>query len=137
MDVSEKLNLMIENLETSRTEEDIVENLTKIVKNFSINQYSEKVLSNPYFKSLIPDVKKIILEEMNYFKDSIKEEITEIDNELKNPINSNSFDKLKSLRRDCVSLLYEIEQREKEIKLLQNRLYMSFYFFYLYQIFCF
>jgi len=118
MDVSEKLNLMIENLETSRTEEDIVENLTKIVKNFSINQYSEKVLSNPYFKSLIPDVKKIILEEMNYFKDSIKEEITEIDNELKNPINSNSFDKLKSLRRDCVSLLYEIEQREKEIKLL-------------------
>ena len=118
MDVSEKLNLMIENLETSRTEEDIVENLTKIVKNFSINQYSEKVLSNLYFKSLIPDVKKIILEEMNYFKDSIKEEITEIDNELKNPINSNSFDKLKSLRRDCVSLLYEIEQREKEIKLL-------------------
>ena len=118
MDVSEKLNLMIENLETSRTEEDIVENLTKIVKNFNVNQYSEKVLSNPYFKSLIPDVKKIIFEEMKYFKDSIKEEISEIDNELKNPNNSKSFDKLKSLRRDCVSLLYEIEQREKDINLL-------------------
>ena len=55
---------------------------------------------------------------MKYFKDSIKEEISEIDNELKNPNNSKSFDKLKSLRRDCVSLLYEIEQREKDINLL-------------------
>lgn len=119
MDVSEKkLKLMIENLESSKTEEDILEHLTKIVKNFNVNQYSNKVLNNPYFKSLIPDVKKVIFKEMEFFKESIKEEIVEIDNELKNPNNSESFDKLKSLKRDCISLLYEIEQREKEIKLL-------------------
>lgn len=117
MDRSEKLEMFIECLEQSTTEEDILDNLTKIVKGFSVNQYKNRVLSNPYFKSLIPDVKSVVSKEIEFYRDSIREEIEEIDKELDNPENKFS-DKLKSLRRDCVSLLYEIDEREKELKKL-------------------
>lgn len=115
--MSKNLELIIESLEQSTTEEDIIDNLMKIIKGFNIDQYKSRVLSNPYFKSLIPDVKDIILKDIQFYRDSIKEEIEEIDKEL---ISSEDeyIDKLKSLRRDCVSLLYEIDQREKDIKTL-------------------
>ena len=110
---SEKLEIIFETLDKSTTEEDILHNLTKIVKGFSIDQYKNRVLSNPYFKSLIPDIKSIIYKELQFYKESINDEIKEIDKELNG---DNSFpDKLKSLRRDCISLLYEIEKREKEL----------------------
>jgi hypothetical protein len=115
MDRTQKLEMIIECLEQSTSEEDILDNLTKIVKGFNIYQYENRVLSNPYFKSLIPDVKNIVAKEIQFYRDSIKEEIEEIDKELNN--SQNKFeDKLKSLRRDCVSLLYEIEEREKDLK---------------------
>lgn len=110
-----KLETFIECLENSTTEEDILDNLTKIVKGFSICKYKSRVLSNPYFKSLLPDVKEIVYKEIQTYRDSIKHEIAEIENELNNPSNK-SLDKLKSLKRDCVSLLYEIDQKEKDLR---------------------
>jgi gas vesicle protein len=112
---TEKLESIIECLEQSTTEEDILDNLMKIVRGFSVSQYKGIVLSNPYFKSLIPDIKTVIYEEIKFYRDSIKEEIEEIEKELNNSENKYA-DKLKSLKRDCVSLLYEIDQREKDLR---------------------
>lgn len=111
----EKLESIIECLEQSTTEKDIMENLTKIVKGFSVSQYKNRILSNPYFKSLISDVKNIVSKDIKFYRESIKEEIEEIDKELSNSENK-YIDKLKSLRRDCVSLLYEIDQRERDLR---------------------
>lgn len=115
MEQGEKLEVIIECLEQSTTEKDILENLTKIVKGFSVSQYKSRILSNPYFKSLITDVKNTVSKDIEFYRESIKEEIEEIDKELSNSENK-YVDKLKSLRRDCVSLLYEIDQREKDLR---------------------
>lgn len=110
-----ELESIIECLEQSTTEKDIMENLTKIVKGFGVSQYKSRILSNPYFKSLISDVKSIVSKDIEFYRESIKEEIEEIDKELSNSENK-YLDKLKSLRRDCVSLLYEIDQRERDLR---------------------
>lgn len=111
----ENLDLIIECLERSTTEKDIMENLTRIVKGFNVNQYKNRILSNPYFKSLILDVKNIVSKDIEFYRESIQEEIQEIDKELDNSENE-YIDKLKSLRRDCVSLLYELDQRERDLR---------------------
>ncbi len=115
MNKSENLELIIELLEKSTTEEDIMDNLMKIIKGFNIDLYKDRILSNPYFKSLVPDVKDNIYKEIEYYRESIKGEIIEIEKELTKSENENS-NKLKSLKRDCISLLYEIDQREKDIR---------------------
>lgn len=117
MDKIDKLENIIKCLDQSTTEKDILENLTKIVKGFSVDLYKSRILSNPYFKSLMPDVKKIVLEEIKFYRESIKEEIEEIEKELDDPENDD-IDKLKSLKSDCVSLIKELDQREKELKQL-------------------
>ena len=108
---------VIESLELSRTEDEIVKILTKIVKDFNINLYRNIILTNPYYKSLFVDVKENITREISIIRNSIVDEISEISKEIKN-CNTNNVDKLKELKRDCVSLLYEINEREKDISRL-------------------
>ena len=117
MDRSKKLEEVIDSLEKSTTEEEIVKNLTKIVKGFNVSLYKKIILSNPYYKSLISDVKDEVKKEISIIRESIVEEITEIDNEISKPDNK-YLDKLKDLKRECVSLLYEIDEREKDINKL-------------------
>ncbi len=114
MDRSKELEKVIEKLETSNTEEEIVRNLTKIVKGFSVPLYKNRILSNPYYKSLICDVKEEVRKEIDIIRESIVDEISAIDIELKRTDNK-YFDKLKELKRECISLLYEIDERKKDI----------------------
>src|ERR1039457_1242169 len=95
---------IISRLEKSTTEEEIVKNLTNIVKGFNINSYKNIVLSNPYYKSLIIDVKEKVKIEISNIKETIINEISEIDRE----ISKTNSCQLKDLKRECVSLLYEI-----------------------------
>lgn len=118
MDRTKELERVIEKLEKSTTEEEIVKNLTKIVKGYNVSLYKTRILSNPYYKSLIPDVKNEVRREISQIRESIIEEIEEIDKEL-NKSNNSYIDKLKELRRECVALLYEIDEREKDINHLK------------------
>jgi biotin-(acetyl-CoA carboxylase) ligase len=102
---------IISNLEKSTTEEEIVENLTSIVKGFNINSYRNIILSNPYYRSLIIDVREKIKIEISNIKETIISEISEIDKEILKTNNS----QLKDLKRECVSLLYEISERERDL----------------------
>lgn len=118
MDKTKELERVIKKLEKSTTEEEIVRNLIKIIKGYNISLYKNIILSNPYYKSLIPDIKTEVRREINQIRESIIEEIEEIDNELSKSNNS-YIDELKELRRECVSLLYEIDEREKDINHLK------------------
>lgn len=118
MDREKELEKVIERLENSTTEEEIVKNLTKIVKGYNVSLYKNRILSNPYYNSLIPEVKIEVRKEILQIRESIVDEIKEIDKELSKSNNS-YIDKLKELRRDCVALLYEIDEREKDINHLK------------------
>lgn len=117
MDRSKELEKVIERLETSTTEDEIVKNLTKIVKGFNVSLYKNRILANPYYKSLILEVTDEVKKEISIIRESIVEEIDEIDKEISKTDNKYT-DKLKELKRECVSLLYEIDEREKDINRL-------------------
>ena len=112
MDKFEKLEVIIRCLNESNTEKDIIDNLYKIVKGFSVYMYKDRILVNPYYKSVIIDVIDSVRIEMNFLRESIIKEMNEIDIEiLKNP----NVEKLKSLKNECELLLNEISMREQEM----------------------
>ena len=111
------INLLLENLKNSLTEEEILKHLIELVKKFDPYQYKEVIYNNPYYKSLIPDVKPVVINDIYKIRKDIVNEIEKIDKDLKKVKNEDS-DKLKELKRDCISLIYEIDEREKEINKL-------------------
>lgn len=111
---------IINDLKSSNTEESILKNLVKLVKLYNQEQYKEIILSNPFYKSLIPDIQKEITEDLDKIAKSINEEIIGIESELKKIVNKDSENQLKSLKKDCLSLLYEIDERKKEIEMLSQ-----------------
>lgn len=111
---------IINDLKSSNTEESILKNLVKLVKLYNQEQYKEIILSNPFYKSLIPDIQKEITEDLDKIAKSINEEIIGIESELKKIANKDSENQLKSLKKDCLSLLYEIDERKKEIEMLSQ-----------------
>lgn len=113
MDRNQKFETILSCLKESETEDGIIECLTKMVKGFNIDAYREVIYSNTYFHSLIVDIKVTVLSEICSIRKSIQEEIVEIDQELKN--NNECFDKLSELRKDCLLLLHELDQKEIEI----------------------
>lgn len=114
MDRKTDLSNLINELNSAKTEEDIIECLTIIVKGFNVHEYREVVISNPFYKSLIPDIKKEVFSEISVLRNSLQDEIDEIEKELKK-VDNESSEKLKSLKRDCISLIYEIDERKKDI----------------------
>jgi len=109
----DEFNLALEILNNSKTEELILDNLTKIIKGFDVSMYKDIINSNPYYKSLIEDVKVIILEEIEYLKKNIEEEIETIDVGIKS---GNGIELLEQLRSECLIYLSEINKRKKEVE---------------------
>ncbi len=109
-----ELKVLLEELDNSRTEEDILNCLIQIVKAFGVREYRE-VFLNPYYKSLVPDIKKEVLKEIKFLRESLAGEIDAIDTELKKVDNEN-INKLRDLKRDCISLIYEIDEKQKDIE---------------------
>jgi len=110
----EEFELAIDNLKYSKTEDEILSHLTFIVKGFNISLYKDILISNPYYKSLLEDVKEDVLFDLNKLKEVIEEEISSIDDVLKKEDST----KLRDLKGDCISLSYEIDNKILEIKSL-------------------
>jgi hypothetical protein len=118
----EDYELVLNNLKSAQNEEEVFVNITKIIKGFSSEYYKNDLYENPYFKSIIPDVKKTVISEMNEVRKSIVDEINSINLELTKTNTQSkyddSYDKLKSLKRDCVNLLIELDNRLEELNYL-------------------
>lgn len=106
---------IIKMLENSKTEDEILLHLTKIVKGFGISVYKDMLLSNPYYRDLLKDVKQDVLMDISKLRTAITEEIEAISDEIKK---SKDSKKLEELRKDCMFLITEIDQKEKEIQSL-------------------
>ena len=111
---------ILEELKNSFTEEDILKNLIHLVRLYKQEQYREIIYSNPFYKSLIPDIQKDILEDLDRVAKSINDEISAIDIDLKKIGNKDSEKQLKLIKKDCLSLIYEIDERKKEIEMLSQ-----------------
>lgn len=122
MSKREDYELILNNLKSAQNEEEVFVNITKIIKGFSSEYYKNDLYENPYFKSIIPDVKKTVISEMNEVRKSIVDEINSINLELTKTNTQSkyddSYDKLKSLKRDCVNLLIELDNRLEELNSL-------------------
>jgi hypothetical protein len=115
-----KLSLLeyLDKLHLSSTEDEVIEMLKKIMKNFASTDYKAIIMINPYFKSLVFDLKGDIIKEMTLMMDMIKVEIDNLNDQLSKVSNTAEFLKLKDLRRECVYLLTELEARQNDLYLL-------------------
>jgi hypothetical protein len=114
-------SILFEKLKNSKNEEEVYHNLKEILKSCNISNYKSDILNNPYFRLLIPDIVNEVLEDLNNIKKSIRTEIFAIDDELSKIISNSdneNVDKLKELKRECISLIFEVEEREKDLKSL-------------------
>lgn len=119
MSKKEEFNFLFEELENSKNEEEVYKNLKRLLKESNSKFYKNKILDNPYFKSLVVDVREDVLDDISVIRKSLTEEIKSIDAEivilLSKDKNNPNIDKFKSLKRDCISLVYEIDDRKKDI----------------------
>jgi Mg2+ and Co2+ transporter CorA len=115
-----KLTLLeyLDKLHLSSTEDEVIEMLKKIMKNFASTDYKAIIMANPYFKSLVLDLKGDIIKEMTLMMDLIKIEIENLNDQLSKVSSTADFLKLKDLRRECVFLLTELEARQNDLYLL-------------------
>ena len=111
---------ILADLKKSLTEEEILKNLILLVKGFDTHQYREVIYKNPYYKSLITDIQKDIIEDLEKISFSITKEIEIIESDLKKIGSKDSEKELKNLKKDCLSLIYEIDERKKEIDSLSK-----------------
>ena len=108
----------LDKLHTSESEDQIIECIRKILKGYSTITYKHILMPNPYFKSLITDIKPDIIQEIEHMKDMISIEIQNLNKELSNTSNQKDFIRYKKLRRDCVFMLNELDNRQKDLYLL-------------------
>ena len=119
MSKEEEFVFLFEELENSKNEEEVYKSLKRILKESNSEFYKNKLLNNPYFKSLVVDVREDVLSEISEIRKSLKDEIKSIDEEIINLLSKDKdnphINKFKSLKRDCISLVYEIDDRKRDI----------------------
>lgn len=113
---------LLSELKSSQNEDEVLDNITKIIKGFSSDYYKNDLYENPYFKTFIPEVKEIIKSELKQLKDNLKDEISGINDEIvklnKTGITSDSesISKLKDLKTECIILIKELDDRIQDLK---------------------
>ena len=90
MSKREDYDLILSDLKLSQNEEEVIINITKIIKGFTSDYYKNDLYENPYFKYFIPEIKEIITSELLQIKSTLKEEISAINNEIMD-LNIHSF----------------------------------------------
>lgn len=108
------INEYLEKLSSSQNEEDIIENLKRIIRAFNISVYRDIIMSNSYFKSLMIDIKSDVESDMLYMLLSIEKEIINIDNDIYN----NKDSELIKLRNECEFLYNELNNRILDLRSL-------------------
>ena len=113
---------LLSELKSSQNEEEVLDNITKIIKGFSSDYYKNDLYENPYFKTFIPEVKEIIKSELNQLKHNLEDEISGINDEIvklnKTGITSDdeTITKLKDLKTECIILIKELDDRIQDLK---------------------
>ena len=113
---------LLSELKSSQNEEEVLDNITKIIKGFSSDYYKNDLYENPYFKTFIPEVKLMIKSELDQLKANLKEEISGINDEIVklNKTGKTSDDetisKLKDLKTECIILIKELDDRIQDLK---------------------
>lgn len=113
---------LLSELKSSQNEEEVLDNITKIIKGFSSDYYKNDLYENPYFKTFIPEVKEIIKSELDQLKANLKDEISGINDEIvklnKTGITSDdeTISKLKDLKTECIILIKELDDRIQDLK---------------------
>ncbi len=122
MNKREDYDLILSDLKLSQNEEEVIVNITKIIKGFTSDYYKNDLYENPYFKSFIPEIKQIISDELLKIKSTLKEEISAIDKEIMNlnskgitSINNPDISKLRQLKKDCLILIKELDDRLNDL----------------------
>lgn len=119
MSKKEEFNYLLEKLQNSKTEDEVYSNLKRILKESNTHLYKDIILKNPYFKSIVKDVRQEVLNDIELIRDTLKKEIESINEEIdklsEKDINNIHINKFKSLKRECVSLIYEIDERKKDL----------------------
>lgn len=125
MSKREDYDLILSDLKLSQNEEEVIINITKIIKGFTSDYYKNDLYENPYFKSFIPEIKEIITSELLQIKSTLKEEISAINNEIMGlnnkgitSINDPDISKLRQLKKDCLILIKELDNRLEDLLLL-------------------
>lgn len=109
----EEFEKALDELRSSKTEEEVQSRLTFIVKGFGTPLYRDLVLSNPYYKDLFQEVRIDVIGDLENLKETLREEIASIDSELKK---DRAPEELREIKRDCISLIGEIERKIEEIE---------------------
>jgi arsenate reductase-like glutaredoxin family protein len=94
-----------------KNEEDAIKSLLKIVKGHNINVYKNDMYENPYFKALLPEVANSVIFEIKEIRNSLSDEINSIDSEFFKNLDQETIDELKAIKRDCVTLIVELDDR--------------------------
>ena len=108
-------DISINILNSLNNEEDIIKQITYIIRKFYPHMYSNQILSNPYYKDIFIEIKEEVINDLLDLKDSINNEISSISNDM---INHSEIDELGKLRDYCKSLLHEVDRKILEIKSL-------------------
>jgi hypothetical protein len=116
---------LLSELKSAQNEEEVITNITKIIKGFTSDYYKNDLYENPYFKSFIPEVKEVISTELSTIKSTINEEIKSIDGEILKlnqqgitSIKDPDYSKLRQLKKDCLILIKELDNRLEDLLLL-------------------
>ena len=125
MSKREDYDHLLSELKSAQNEEEVITNITKIIKVFTSDYYKNDLYENPYFKSFIPEIKEIITSELSQIKYTLKEEISAINNEIMGlnskgitSINDPDISKLRQLKKDCLILIKELDNRLEDLLLL-------------------
>jgi hypothetical protein len=104
---------ILKELNQSNTEEDIISNIEKIVKGFSVDFYREDLTKNPFYKSILLEIKEDVLEDLYKIRQTILDEMESIHNSI---LEGNDVDKLIQLKVECQLLLIELDYKIEDIK---------------------
>lgn len=125
MSKREDYDHLISELKSAQNEEEVITNITKIIKGFTSDYYKNDLYENPYFKSFIPEVKEVISTELSTIKSTINEEIKSIDGEILKlnqqgitSIKDPDYSKLRQLKKECLILIKELDNRLEDLLLL-------------------
>jgi hypothetical protein len=125
MSKREDYNHLLSELKSAQNEDEVIINITKIIKGFTSNYYKNDLYENPYFKSFIPEIKEVISNELFEIRLTINEEVKDIEDEILKlnslgitSIKDPDISKLRDLKKECILLIKELDERLKDLKFL-------------------
>ena len=113
---------ILSELKSAQNEQEVIDKLTKIIKGFTSDFYKSDLYENSYFKSLLFEIKDDIYKELIQIKSTLNEEIVAINNEISKlnddgitSINETNISKLRQLKKDCILLIKELDDRLNDL----------------------